>query len=441
MGIHSPLVIDDRERGLFRVHRSAFTSEEILALEREKIFSKAWLYIGHESELPKPNDFATRRVGGRPVIFTRDRARKIRVLLNTCRHRGAEVCRLPSGNSKVFTCFYHGWAYDGTGRLVSVPDGGAYSESFDRGQLGLYQPRVESYRDFVFATFSDEAPALVDYLADARYFLDIIADQSANGMEIVAGTHYYSMNANWKLLMENSVDGYHALTVHQTYFEMMMNLGSTPPGVDGNRAIGRGIDLGNGHAVAMNPELGSPLMSPEILEEKQRWRASLAERFGEEHAYLIANVTRNMDIFPNFAIVDLGFGIQVRTMYPTAPGHTEIVGWQLVPGDASVAHKRYRLDNSLTFWGPAGMATPDDVEGLEQCQRGFAVKEVEWSDISRGMGRDTPPIVDELQMRVFWREWNARLTGESYQREGLPHDTSYLQAPSVNAGAASGKAK
>jgi hypothetical protein len=208
----------------------------------------------------------------------------------------------------------------------------------------------------------------------------------------------------------------------------MMNLGTTPPGVDGQRGIGRGIDLGNGHAVAMNPELGSPIMSPDILEEKQRWRASLVERFGEEHATLIANVTRNMDIFPNFAIVDLGFGIQVRTMFPTSPGHTEIVGWQLVPSDVSHAHKRYRLDNSLTFWGPAGMATPDDVEGLEQCQRGFAVKEVEWSDISRGMGRDMPPIVDELQMRVFWREWNSRLTGESYQREGAPHDSSYLGA-------------
>src|SRR5712664_867271 len=99
MGIHAPLIVDDRERGLFRVHRSAFTSEEILELEREKIFAKAWLYVGHESELPKPNDFVTRSVGGRPVIFNRDRDGRVRVLLNTCRHRGAEVCRQTRGNS------------------------------------------------------------------------------------------------------------------------------------------------------------------------------------------------------------------------------------------------------------------------------------------------------------------------------------------------------
>jgi phenylpropionate dioxygenase-like ring-hydroxylating dioxygenase large terminal subunit len=432
------LVIDDREHGLFRVHRSAFTSEEILARERAEIFGKAWLYVGHESEVPKPNDFVTRNVGGRPVIFTRGRDGKLRVLLNTCRHRGAEVCREQRGNSKVFTCFYHGWAYDNSGRLVSVPDGDAYTESFDRGELGLAQPQVESYRGFVFARFSADGPALADFLADARYVFDLIADQSESGMAIVAGTHRYSMWANWKLLMENSVDGYHGITVHQTYFEMMMNLGTTPPGVEGDRSIGRGVDLGNGHAVAINPELGSPIMPPEVIEENRARRARLVRKFGEDQARLMVDMTRNMSVFPNFVLIDLGFGIQVRTMYPLGPAHTQITGWQLIPGDASDAAKRYRLDNSLTFWGPAGMATPDDVEGLEQCQRGFSATEVEWSDISRGMGRQTPAIIDELQMRTFWREWNARLTGESYEPEGLPFHTSYPTAGRV--AAASGEA-
>ncbi|MGW1783701.1 aromatic ring-hydroxylating oxygenase subunit alpha [Streptomyces sp. NPDC002143] len=427
MTLHSPLVVDDRDHGLFRVHRSAFVSEEIVQLERERIFDRAWLYVGHESEVKKPGDFVTRRVGGRVVIFNRDRQGGVRVLLNTCRHRGAEVCREPQGNSKVFTCFYHGWAYDSTGRLVSVPDGDSYSPDFDRGRLGLHQPRTESYRGFVFTTFAADSPDLVDYLADGRYFFDLVADQSTEGMEILTGTHRYSMQANWKLLMENSVDGYHGLTVHQTYFEMMMNLGTTPPGVDGDRGIGRSIDLGNGHAVAMSPELGSPLMSPEILEESRVRRAALAERLGEDHAYLAANMTRNLTAFPNMVLIDLGWGIQVRTMYPLGPAHTEITGWQLMPADASDAFKRYRISNALSFWGPAGLATPDDVEGLEQCQRGFACNsETPWSDISRGMKKDTPTVVDELQMRTFWREWNARITGEPYEREGEAHDTAYL---------------
>ncbi|MFG2039827.1 aromatic ring-hydroxylating dioxygenase subunit alpha [Dactylosporangium sp. NPDC048998] len=425
-------VIDDRERGLFRVNREVFVSDEVLDLERRHLFDKAWLYVGHESEISNPNDFHTRQVGGRTVIFTRDRRGVVRVLLNTCRHRGAEVCRERSGNRKIFTCFYHGWAYDNSGALVSVPDSDSYSSGFDRSELGLAQPRVDSYRGFVFATFSQQTQPLLDYLADATHILDQVSDLSDQGMRIVVGTHRYSMRANWKLLMENSVDGYHALTVHQTYFEMMMNLGTTPPGLDGNRAIGRGVELGNGHAVALMPELGSPLMSEEVLLERRQRRAELVAKFGEEHAIRIANMTRNMVLFPNSAIIDLNWGIQVRTMYPIAPGHTEIVGWQLMPEGISEQMQRYRIDNALSFWGPAGLATPDDVEGLEQCQRGFAsTNEVAWSDISRGMKKENPAIVDELQMRAFWREWNKQITGESYTFENAPLDTGYIRSGST----------
>jgi p-cumate 2,3-dioxygenase subunit alpha len=419
------LVIDDRERGLFRVHRSAFTSEEIFKREQEEIFNRSWLYVGHESEIANRNDFQTRRVGGRTVIYIRDKQGDIRVLLNSCRHRGAEVCRERRGNRKVFTCFYHGWAYNNEGKLVSVPDGDSYSKGFDRAEHGLHKPRCETYRGFTFVNFSADSPSLTDYLADARYLIDLVADQSVSGMQIVRGTHNYSMRANWKLLMENSCDGYHGFTVHQTYFEMMMNLGVTP-GLATNQGNGRGHELGNGHAVAESPELGMPLMSEEILAATTQRRGEIVARLGEEHAKRMLNTTRNLILFPNMALIDLNFGIQVRTMFPTAPDRTEITGWQLMPTDAPAAIRSYRIDNALTFWGPAGLATPDDVEGLEQCQRGFAsMREVEWSDISRGMESEAPTAVDELQMRAFWRQWNERITGEKSLPEGPRYDTSY----------------
>lgn len=427
MTVSNPLIIDDRDAGLFRVHRQVFVSDEILELEKKRIFDNSWLYVGHESEIPEKNDFHTRRVGGRAVIFSRDRKGQVRVLLNTCRHRGAEVCRESTGNKKIFTCFYHGWAYDNSGSLVSLPDGDSYGSGFARADHPLHQPRMASYRGFVFVTFSSETPTLSEYLGDATYLFDLIADQSDEGMEIIAGTHNYSMRANWKLLMENSCDGYHGITVHQTYFEMMMNLGVTPPLLDSeHRGAGRGVDLGNGHAVAESPELGMPIMSETVVESVMKRRASAVQRYGEEHATRMLNTTRNMIIFPNLAIIDLNFGIQIRTMYPLAPDHTEITGWQIMPKDISDEVKKYRIDNALTFWGPAGLATPDDVEGLEQCQLGFSsVKEVEWSDISRGMKRDQPTVVDELQMRAYWREWNERITGEPNTREGRPYDNTH----------------
>jgi len=423
----SPLVIDDADRGLFRVHRSAFVDDEILRLERERIFDKTWLYVGHESEVPRPGDFHTRKVGGRQLIFTRDKVGQVQVLLNSCRHRGAEVCREPNGNKKVFTCFYHGWAYGTDGALVSVPDGESYSEGFLRAEHGLAKPRVESYRGFVFATYSAETEPLVEFLADAVHLFDLVADQSAEGMELVAGTHQYTMKANWKLLMENSCDGYHGFTVHQTYFEMMMNLGITPGLVAPDKGLNASFDLGNGHAVACSPELGMPLMNPEIKAATDSRRAAIADRLGEDHAVRMLNTSRNTIVFPNFAIIDLNFGIQLRTMYPTAVDHTEITGWQLMPKGVSEDLASYRLDNALTFWGPAGLATPDDVEGLDQCQRGFStVNEVPWSDISRGMKSAQPTATDELQMRTFWRKWNQVLTGEAARREGPAYDTTYL---------------
>ena len=96
------LVIDNTREGLFRVNRRAFTDPAILALEHGRVFERSWIYAGHESEIPQPGDFRARKVAGRPVILARGADGKVRVLLNTCTHRGALVCRQPAGNTKSF---------------------------------------------------------------------------------------------------------------------------------------------------------------------------------------------------------------------------------------------------------------------------------------------------------------------------------------------------
>src|SRR5690242_8687704 len=110
----------------FRVNREALVDPEVFAQERAKIFDHSWLYVGHETELLKPNDFKLRTVGGRPVIFTRDAKGEIRVWMNSCPHRGAALCREPSGNARFMTCFYHGWTYNTSGEQVSMPGDDRY---------------------------------------------------------------------------------------------------------------------------------------------------------------------------------------------------------------------------------------------------------------------------------------------------------------------------
>ena len=95
------LVVDDPKRCLFQVHRTAYTSPEILELERERVFDRSWIYVGHESEVRNPGDFQSRDAAGRPVILCRDSDGEIRILINSCTHRGAQLCRQAEGNAKT----------------------------------------------------------------------------------------------------------------------------------------------------------------------------------------------------------------------------------------------------------------------------------------------------------------------------------------------------
>jgi p-cumate 2,3-dioxygenase subunit alpha len=392
---------------------------DVLAKERELIFDRSWLYIGHETELRKPNDFKTRTVAGRPLIFARDAKGKIRVWVNSCPHRGAMLCRETQGNARFMTCMYHGWSFSSSGEIVSIPGDAAYGPDFERP--GLATPaKVDSYRGFVFVSFDPGIVSLPEYLAGAKYYLDLVCDQSeTSGMTVLGGTHEYSAQANWKLMVENSYDGYHAVTTHQRYFEMVIAArGKIDPGAIGDS---RGIDLDNGHAVAAGEPttgeiFGRPLSPAGQAEKAARWDR-LREKYGAAWVDRMGG-SRNLVIFPNLVVIDLVMGVVIRKIDPVTPGYTEATAWQLVPPEEGAELHRQRLDNFLTFWGPGGLATPDDVEALESAQRSFAaVRELSWSDISRGMVKPAPSADDELQMRTWWRRWNELVTGEKLPLE------------------------
>ena len=187
----SEYVRDDRDAHQFKINRTAMVDSAVLTMERSRVFDKSWLYVGHESELKKPNSFKTRTLAGRPIIFTRDHTGQIRVWLNSCPHRGAMLCRDRAGNARFMTCFYHGWSFNTAGEQVSMPGDQAYGENFERPGLAS-PPRLDSYRGFVFASFDPDIVSLEDYLAGAKEYLDLIADQSEVGMEVIEGTHEYS---------------------------------------------------------------------------------------------------------------------------------------------------------------------------------------------------------------------------------------------------------
>ncbi len=230
--------------------------------------------------------------------------------------------------------------------------------------------------------------------------------------EIISGTNQYAINANWKLLAENSIDGYHAVSTHDTYFKYLVALGTNlSGGVQGTAKA-----LGNGHAVleyaapwGRPVAKWEPLFGEDARDEIARLRADLVDKHGEERAARMADTNRNLLIYPNLVINDI-MAITVRTFMPLSADRMEVTAWELAPGNELPQLRQRRLDSFLTFLGPGGFATPDDIEALESCQQGFHSGGVEWNDISRGMARK-PQANDEEQMRAFWRHWNEQMIG------------------------------
>jgi len=390
---------DHADEGVFRFSPKVYSDLDLFQREQRRIFDCAWLYAGHETEVPQLGDFVTRRVGGRPLIIVRGIDGQIRVFHNSCRHRGAPVCRHPKGNTKSFLCFYHYWSYDNQGRLDGVPGQESYGPGFKMQDMGLYQPRMESYRGWMFVCFSHETESLKGYLGEVCSYLDLILDQDEGGSAILPGTHEYSMRANWKLLIENTLDIYHLNATHGRFMRDYVPkvLGLKPPDPrkahEGARAP---RDLGNGHAVIEYRKFSGSADEA----KRPEWEA----RFGKERATRMIDFTRSLQIFPNTLFIEQRRVI--RTVYPLAPDNAEITAWPLMPAVEDPAVRRQRLDIYLSFLGPAGHATPDDVEVMELIQKNCTTLPDEaLIDCSRGALSDHPRPDDEMQMRTFWRRW------------------------------------
>ena len=406
----------DEARGLFRVARRAFVSSDILEAERSEIFDKCWLYLGYDSEVSAPGAFVARSVGGRDLIFNRDMNGTVHAFLDTCPHRGARLCLERKGVTRYFHCIYHGWTFAADGKFRRQPHHESYPPGFeDGGAVNLVPvPRLENYRGFWFVCFDPNAVPLTDYLGGARDCIDCIADQ-AQDLEIISGAQEYMIRANWKLLCENSFDGYHADNLHATYFDYVRNVNplaaKAPPAA--LRLEGTGRALGNGHAVVeftgpWGRPAGkwSPAWGQHTKSEMEEIYRRLEAKLDATRAHRIANLNRNIVIFPNLCLIDAA-GIVIRTMYPEAPDRMLVNTWAIAPKGESEWLRNIRLRNFLEFLGPGGLATPDDNEALERCQKGYRnLKEAPWTDMSKGaLDARELPMDDELQLRAFWLEW------------------------------------
>ena len=150
------------------VHGSLYTDEAIFKEELEKIWYRSWVYVGHVSEIPNPNDFILKTIGLEEVILSRDREGQVHLLHNRCPHRGNRVCVNSHGNARSWTCAYHGWNFSNDGQLKGYP----YPAGFQgdkRKELSLGRvARMSIYKGFVFGSLAPEGISLQEHLGLLR---------------------------------------------------------------------------------------------------------------------------------------------------------------------------------------------------------------------------------------------------------------------------------
>lgn len=382
--------IDDRpEEGIYRIDRRVFTDPELFDLEMKYIFESTWLYLCHESQIEKPNDYITTYMGKQPVIINRDRDGNINGFINACAHRGAQIENCSRGNKKIFMCPFHGWCYKTNGQLAhhGEKDSDGYSEDFNPTELGLtHIAKIESYGGFIFGSLSDDVPDLKTHLGEATKLIDMLVDQSEEGIEVIPGVQTYTFDGNWKLQAENGVDGYHVETIHANYVQTIQNRQKILQGDDPVKAVAVGdlgslpggfYDLDNGHVLLWNE-----FQNPQIraLYEKHD---ELVEKYGELRAKWMDGYLRNLLLYPNVFLMDQ-MSTQIRVFRPLTVDKTEVTTFCFAPKGESAKARRSRIRQYEDFFNASGMATPDDLAAFNQSMKGFYGENSRWSDMSRG---------------------------------------------------------
>ncbi|MFV5693535.1 Rieske 2Fe-2S domain-containing protein [Flavobacterium sp. LT1R49] len=371
--------------GLYRHNRESFTNPELFELEMKYIFENNWVYLAHESQITEANDYFTTHIGRQPIFIARNKDGELNAFINACSHKGAQLCRYKKGNKSTYTCPFHGWTFNNSGKLLKVKDvkGAGYPEQFNtEGSHDLKKvARFESYKGFLFGSLNPDSSSLEDYLGDTKKIIDQMVDQAEFGLEVVRGASTYTYDANWKMQMENGADGYHVSSVHWNYVATMGNRKEDGvKAVDPNgwsKSIGGVYGFENGHML-----LWTKMLNPEVrplYSQLDRLNAEL----GEERTNFIVNETRNLALYPNVYLMDQ-FSTQIRVVRPISVDKSEVTIYCMAPKNEPAADRALRIRQYEDFFNVTGMGTPDDLEEFRSCQESYLAKAMPWNDVSRG---------------------------------------------------------
>lgn len=286
----------------FHVPGRIYASEEVLEMEKERIFLRSWNLACRAEEIANPGDYLTLDIGGEPVIVSRTREGTVAAVINACAHRGVELAT-GRGNTRRFVCPYHAWTYELDGRIVGASF--AKASGRDVSDRSLQPLRVAEWQGWVFVNPDRDAEPFEEFIRSWESGLWFYQA----GQCRLAFTVELEFNCNWKLLTENVSDFYHASTVHAASFGKQFNFG------DGSlplQFIDRGGWIGQFDATR-RANFGARFPDLPWLQGREDFAAGKAA------------------IFPNVNIFANRESIRTSVFRPLSAGRTKAIWWFLLP--------------------------------------------------------------------------------------------------------------
>ncbi len=416
------------------VHRDLYVDPEIFELEMRHLWPTAWIYVGHDSQVPNPGDFITADIGRQPVILVRDLDGGLNVLMNRCAHKGTRLLSAPAGNlGSALRCPYHGWTYRFDGRIRAIPLADGYRGSgLDKSEAIAGLARVanaRNYRGFVFARLSERGPGFEDYFGESLSSIDNMADRSPDGrLEVAGGVLRYMHDCNWKMFIENLNDTMHPMVAHQSSAGTARDVWKAmdvPEGVPKPMVVEQFEpfvsnyqffdDMGvkiyrNGHSYS-----GVHFSIHSAYAQVPGYFEALARTYGEERASEILSINRHNTVY--YPSLTIKGAIQaIRVARPLAADRTLIESWTFRLAGAGDELLRRTLTYSRLINAPTSVVGHDDLHCYRSIQQGLASSASEWISLHRNHDPTAESDIagtyngtSEVSMRGQFRAWRDRM--------------------------------
>lgn len=301
-----------------------FTAPGFDLIDRQEVLARSWQYVGHESQVANPGDHIVEEILGRPILLVRNQSKDILCFSNVCRHRGGPIALKP-GSARMLRCAYHAWTYDLDGRLLGAPrfDG---VQNFEKNNCTLPRYRLESYQGFLFVNFSGDAPPLEKHLQGIKEKIEPISLLNMKFQRRVV----YRVECNWKVYIDNYMEGYHIQQVHPKLAKILDVSGYTTA-IEDHKVLQYG-----------------PLAS-------------------DNNPYHTGGAAYYYQVFPNLMLNIMPGRVQINSILPLDADHCLTV-FDLFLDEANPEKLKSRLKDDLEV---SDLVQQEDIDICEQVQKGL----------------------------------------------------------------------